>query len=176
MNPFWQNIFRSNSYQQTLAYFLSQVPAFKKLDKKELAFLENVVHIRKYQADETVFSQGDIGSGMYIIRTGRVRIYTEDEQSGTTEQALLESGDFFGEIALTASRPRCASARTTEPTVLVGLFRSDIEEAIRRHPQSSAKIMFGLNRVVSDRLLECSLQLEELKKRWTNAQETKTDE
>ena len=82
MNPFWQNIFRSNSYQQTLAYFLSQVPAFKKLDKKELAFLENVVHIRKYQADETVFSQGDIGSGMYIIRTGRVRIYTEDEQSG----------------------------------------------------------------------------------------------
>lgn len=176
MNPFWQNIFRSNSYQQTLAYFLSQVPAFNKLDKKELAYLEHIVHIRKYQADETVFSQGDIGSGMYIIRTGRVRIYTEDEQSGISEQALLEAGDFFGEIALTASRPRCASARTTEPTVLVGLFRSDIEEAIRRHPQSLAKIMFGLNRVVSDRLLECSLQLEELKKRWANTQGTKTDE
>jgi CRP-like cAMP-binding protein len=176
VNPFWQNIFRSNSYEQTLAYFLSTVPAFNKLEKRELAVLENIVHVRKYQADEMIFSQGDIGSGMYIIRSGQVRIYSQDDQNKTSEQAILEAGDFFGEIALTASRPRCASARTLESAVLVGLFRSDIEEAIRRHPASSAKIMFGLNRVVSDRLLQCSLQLEELKKQLFNAQEINPDD
>ncbi len=163
MNPFWDNIFHSGRYKQSLPYFLSTIPIFKKLDKRELAFLENIVHVRNYETDEIIFSTGDIGSGMYAIRSGQVQIYSRDDQGNETTQALLETGDFFGEVALTASRPRCASARTTEPTVLVGLFRSDVQEAIRRHPAPLAKIMFGLNRVISDRLLQCSLQLEKLK-------------
>ena len=140
------------------------------------AFLENIVHVRSYQPDEMVFSQNDIGSGMYIIRSGKVLIYTLDEQGREREQALLETGDFFGEIALTASRPRCASARTTESSVLVGLFRSDMLEAIRRHPVPSAKIMLGLNRVISDRLLQCSLELDKLKKQLAASREPQIDE
>ena len=175
MNPFWNNIFRSRGYEQTLAYFLSTMPMFKALDKRELAFLENVVHVRNYETDEIIFSEGDIGSGMYTIRSGQVQIYTRDEQGQETEQAMLEPGDFFGEISLTASRPRCASARTTEATVLVGLFRTDMLEAVRRHPAPSAKIMLGLNRVISDRLLQCSLQLEALKKQLADNQKQQAD-
>lgn len=176
MNPFWSNIFRSSGYKQTLTYFLSTMPMFKKLDDRELGFLENIIHVRNYGADEIVFSEGDIGSGMYSIRSGQVQIFNRDEQGQETEQAMLEIGDFFGEIALTASRPRCASARTTEPTVLIGLFRSDMLEAVRRHPAPAAKIILGLNRVISDRLLQCSVQLEELKKQLTDNQKKQTDE
>ncbi|MEA3545339.1 MAG: cyclic nucleotide-binding domain-containing protein [Thermodesulfobacteriota bacterium] len=176
MNPFWNNIFRSSGYEQSLAYFLSTMPMFKELDKRELAFLENIVHVRNYEINEIIFSEGDIGSGMYSIRSGQVQVYNRDEQGKETEQAILEAGDFFGEIALTASRPRCASARTTEPTVLVGLFRSDMLEAVRRHPAPSAKIMLGLNRVISDRLLQCSVQLEELKKQLIDSQKKYSDE
>ena len=149
---------------------------FKKLDKRELGFLENIVHVRNYESEEIIFSEGDIGSGMYSIRSGQVQVFNRDEQGNETEQALLETGDFFGEVALTASRPRCASARTTEPTVLVGLFRSDMLEAVRRHPAPAAKIMLGLNRVVSDRLLQCSVQLEELKKQLIDSQKKYSDE
>ncbi|MEA3363553.1 MAG: cyclic nucleotide-binding domain-containing protein [Thermodesulfobacteriota bacterium] len=175
MNPFWSNIFQSSGYEQTLEYFLSTMPMFKKLDKRELAFLANIVHTRNYEADEIVFSEGDIGSGMYSIRSGQIQIFNRSEHGEETEQAILETGDFFGEIALTASRPRCASARSTEPTVLVGLFRSDMLEAVRRHPAPSAKIMLGLNRVISDRLLQCSLQLEELKKQLGDDRKQQTD-
>ncbi|MDX2494063.1 MAG: cyclic nucleotide-binding domain-containing protein [Desulfuromusa sp.] len=175
MNPFWSNIFQNSGYEQTLAYFLSTMPMFKKLDKRELAFLANIVHERNYEADETVFSEGDIGSGMYSIRSGQIQIFNRNEHGEETEQAILETGDFFGEIALTASRPRCASARATEPTVLVGLFRSDMLEAVRRHPAPSAKIMLGLNRVISDRLLQCSVQLEELKKQLVDNRKQQTD-
>lgn len=152
------------------------MPMFKKLDKRELGFLENVVHVRNYEADEIIFSEGDIGSGMYSIRSGQVQIFSLDEQGRETEQAILEAGDFFGEVALTASRPRCASAKTTEPTVLVGLFRSDMLEAVRRHPAPAAKIMLGLNRVISDRLLQCSVQLGELKKQLIDSRKQHTDE
>ncbi|MDA3904371.1 MAG: cyclic nucleotide-binding domain-containing protein [Desulfuromusa sp.] len=175
MNPFWHNIFRISREELTLAYFLGTLPAFKNLDKGELALLENIVHVRNYLADEMVFSEGDIGSGMYAIRSGQVQIYNLDEQ-GENEQVVLKTGDFFGEVALTASRPRCASARTTEPTVLVGLFRSDMLEAVRRHPVPAAKILVGLNRVISDRLLQCSIQLQQLKKQLAIDQEQTANE
>ena len=163
MNPFWQNIFRSRGYENSLSYFLSTIPIFSKLDKRELAVLENVVHVRNYLPDETVFNEGDIGSGMYLIRSGKVQIYKHDELGQEEELAVLDAGDFFGEVALTASRPRNASARATEATVLVGLFRSDFMEVVRRHPIPAAKILVGLNRIVSDRLLQCNEQLEQLK-------------
>jgi CRP/FNR family transcriptional regulator, cyclic AMP receptor protein len=159
-NPFWQNIFRNQAGKQTLTYFLSQVPIFNKLSQRELKFLEKIVHIRNFEADEMVFSTGDIGSGMYIIRSGQVQIFSVDSDGKEHEQANLEPGDFFGEVALTGTRPRTAAARTTTATSLVGLFRSDILEASIRHPAPTAKILFGLNRVLADRLLQCSQQLE----------------
>lgn len=164
MNPFWSNIFRAGGYEDTLAYFLGTVAIFSKLKKRELAFLETIVHVRNYKADEIIFAEGDIGSGMYAIRSGLVKIYSRDENGNELEQAQLEPGDFFGEVALTASRPRIASARALEPTVLVGLFRSDMLEAVRKHPAVSSKILLGLARVISDRLHQNNLLLNELKR------------
>ncbi len=176
MNPLWQNIFSSRAHEQSLAYFLGTVPAFNKLEKRDLDFLENIVHIRNYHAEEMVFNQGDIGSGMYVIRSGKIQIYSHDENNRKTDHAILEPEDFFGEVALTASRPRCASAQALEPTVLVGLYRSDVEEAMRRHPATTAKILFGLNRVICDRLLQCNLHLQELKSKMAGTQETSANE
>ena len=175
MNPFWSNIFRSSGYEATLAYFLGTVPIFSKLKKRDLSFLETIVHVRNYQADETVFAEGDIGSGMYAIRSGQVRIYTRDENGREVEQAVLETGDFFGEVALTASRPRIASARTTETTVLVGLFRSDMLEAVRKHPATAAKILLGLTRVISDRLHQSHLQYHGLKRQLADSERSSND-
>ena len=162
MNPFWSNIFRGAGDKDTLAYFLGTVPIFSKLNRRDLGFLETIVHVRNYRADEIVFEEGDIGSGMYAIRSGQVLIFNHDEHGREAEVAVLEAGDFFGEVALTASRPRLASARTTEQTVLVGLFRSDLLDAVRKHPSTASKILLGLTRVLSDRLHQGNLRMQEL--------------
>lgn len=174
-NPFWQNIFRNQAGKLTLAYFLSQVPIFSKLNQRELKFLEKLVHIRHFEADEMVFSAGDIGSGMYIIRSGQVQIFSVDSNGKEHDQAILEPGDFFGEVALTATRPRTAGARATTASSLVGLFRSDILEATIRHPAPTAKILFGLNRVLAERLHQCSQQLELLQPAVKDSQEPDHD-
>lgn len=171
-NPLWQNIFRNQAGKQTLAYFLSQIPIFNKLNRRELAFLAKIVHLRNFEADEMIFSTGDIGSGMYVIRSGQVQIFSVDTEGREHEQALLEPGDFFGEVALTGTCPRTATARAVRATSLVGLFRSDILEATLRHPAPTAKILFGLNRVLADRLLQCSQQLELMQSRMKDSQES----
>ncbi len=170
-NPIWHNIFRHQAEKESLSYFLSQVPIFAKLTRRELAYLEKLIHIRNFEAHEMVFSGGDIGSGMYIIRSGQVQIFSQDADGREQELALLEAGDFFGEVALTASRPRSASARAATATSLLGLFRSDIVDATQRHPAPTAKILFGLNRVLADRLLQCDEQLERLQRASRTPQE-----
>ncbi len=161
MNPLWSNIFRKPGYEGTLAYFLGTVPIFATLGRRELCFLESLVHLRNYSTDESVFSEGDIGSGMYIIRSGKVRIEMKDEQGKDRAQAHLEEGDFFGEIALTTPKTRIATATATEQTVLVGLFRADVLDAIRKHPAIASKILLGLTRVLSERLQHAGLRLRE---------------
>lgn len=171
MNPFWSNIFRGAGDEDSLAFFLGTVPIFRKLNRRDLGFLETMVHVRNYRAEEIIFEEGDIGSGMYAIRSGQVLIYNHDEHGHEVEVAVLEPGDFFGEVALTASRPRLATARTTEQTVLVGLFRSDLLEAVRKHPTIASKILLGLTRVISDRLHQGNLLLHELQRHQDNTRE-----
>ncbi len=161
VNPLWSNIFRKPGYEGTLAYFLGTIPIFSALGRRDLSFLETLVHLRNYHPDETVFSEGDIGSGMYIIRSGGVRIEMKDEQGKNRVQANLETGDFFGEIALTTPMPRIATATATEQTVLVGLFRADVLDAVRKHPASASKILLGLTKVLSERLQHAGLRLHE---------------
>ena len=161
MNPFWSNIFRKPGYEGTLAYFLGTVPIFSDLGRRDLAFLETLVHLRNYRPGEIVFAEGDIGSGMYIIRSGGVRIEMKDERGINRVQAELESGDFFGEVALTTPKSRIASATATEETVLIGLFRADVLDAVRKHPTSASKILLGLTRILSERLQQAGLRLHE---------------
>ena len=164
MDPLWTNIFHKKLDEESLAYFLKHLPIFSELSPRSLAILEDIVHVRNYKANETVFEESDPGSGMYMIRSGVVKIYVKDQNGEEDELARLIPGDFFGETTLTAPAPRTASARTLEKTELVGLFRADILELAERHPAISNSIFLGLTRVVSERLQAASLEIRRLQR------------
>ncbi|MDT8443707.1 MAG: Crp/Fnr family transcriptional regulator [Desulfuromonadales bacterium] len=164
MDPLWINIFRKKLDEESLAYFLKHLPIFAELSPRALATLENLVHVRNYETYETIFAEGDPGSGMYMIRKGSVQIYACDQNGAEEELARLIPGDFFGETTLTAPAPRSASARTMETTELVGLFRADILELAERKPSISSSILLGLTRVVSERLQAASQEIRRLRK------------
>lgn len=164
MDPLWTNIFHKKLDEESLAYFLKHLPIFSELSPRSLAILEDIVHVRNYKANETVFEESDPGSGMYMIRSGVVKIYVKDQNGEEDELARLIPGGFFGETTLTAPAPRTASARTLEKTELVGLFRADILELAERHPAISNSIFLGLTRVVSERLQAASLEIRRLQR------------
>lgn len=163
MDPLWYNIFRKKLEEESLAYFLKHLPIFSELSPRALSSLEKLVHLRNYKAYETIFDEGDPGSGMYMIRSGSVQIFTCDQNGVEEELARLTPGDFFGETTLTAPAPRSASARTMEVTELVGLFRADILELAERKPTISSGILLGLTRVVSERLQAASQEIRRLR-------------
>lgn len=162
MNPLWSNIFRKKSDEDSLAYFLKSVPLFSELKGRDFHYLESLVHIRHYDSKEIVFEEGDPGSGMYVIRSGGVKIFTRAE-GREEELAVLSAGDFFGETTLTAPASRAASARTLEPTELVGLFRADLLELAQKHPATANRILLGVTRIVSERLQAAGQEIRRLR-------------
>lgn len=162
MDPLWSSIFRKKLDEESLTYFLKHLPIFSELSPSALSVLEDLVHVRSYKAHETIFEEGDPGSGMYMVRSGSVQIYAKDDNGAEDELARLFPGDFFGETTLTAPAPRSAYARTQEATELVGLFRADILELAQRKPSISSSILLGLTRVVSERLQAASLEIRRL--------------
>ncbi len=161
MNPLWSNIFRRE--EESLAWFLGTVPVFAELKGRELGYLESLVHIRRYAAGEVVFEEGDPGSGMYVIRSGGVRIFLREAGGRETDLALLGPGDFFGETTLTAPAARTASVRTLESTELVGLFRADLLETAQKHPMVACKVLMGVTRIISERLQAAGQEIRRLK-------------
>ncbi len=115
------------------------------------------VHTRRYPAGTTLFEENDPGSRMYVIRSGRVRIF---RRLGDRELALatLTPGDFFGEMALLEGLPRSAIAQTLEPCELVEVDADTLEQMIKNRPEIAVRMM----RKLGARVRELDTRLENL--------------
>ncbi len=162
MNSLWNNIFRTKLDEESLAAFLARVQVFSELEKNDLLYLEKLIHVRSYHPGETVFEQGDPGSGMYIIRNGRVSIFTRDDNGGEEELTVLGPGDFFGETTIASPAPRTFSAKAKETTELIGLFRPELLSTAEKRPEIANRILFGLIHVISERLQTATVEIRHL--------------
>ncbi|NNE62670.1 MAG: cyclic nucleotide-binding domain-containing protein, partial [Gammaproteobacteria bacterium] len=95
--------------------------------------------------------QGDQAAGAILVLDGSIRI-----KVGNKELALLEPGDFFGEIALAESEKRIADAIAVEDSRLVFFFKQDIEEWIDFEPRLGARFLLNLSSVLAHRLFEAN--------------------
>ena len=158
----WGSLFRSRRREESLADILHHIPLFGELTAKELRILEQVVHIRNYQADEPVFVGTESGAGMYVIRSGRVNIVLNHKSDNPILLSELQAGDFFGEMALLGDSARTATAIAQDTSVLIGFFHPDLVEIISLHPEMGAKISMGLAKTLADRLRYTNEQLREV--------------
>lgn len=71
--------------------------------------------IKRYSDGQIVFSQGDKGESMFVIRQGKIRVF-RDQGGAQTTLATLKAGESFGEIALFDAKPRSASAQAIGDT------------------------------------------------------------
>jgi len=166
VNYIWENLFKSNQHDQILTKALSNNYLFSSLNPKELHFVKKLTHIRKYKPGEKIFTQGDIGVGMYIILKGCVNITSCSSTIKTSSSGLnmnLKIDDFFGELSLAHSNnSRSATATATDHVTLIGFFRPELLEITERTPNTGVKILFKLGEVLGRRLHECHGKLSDL--------------
>jgi CRP-like cAMP-binding protein len=114
-------------------------------------------YIVKLKAGDLVFNEGDPGTEMYIIQSGRVEIFNENPQ-GSISLAVMEKGDFFGEMALLDGEPHMAAARALEEVELIEINSTLFDRMIKGNPEIAVRMM----RKLSIRLREANKKNETL--------------
>lgn len=149
--PIWDDIFHKPAEESETVLALKGIPIFQDLDKNELREIERQVHHREYTVGERIFSQGQPGLGMYIVLSGKVRIYQE-EDGDQIELVRIGQGSFFGEMALLDETPRSATTEALEFSKIIAFFRPDLLELLDRQPRTGLKIVKGIAHVIAARL------------------------
>jgi signal transduction histidine kinase len=84
---------------------LREVPFFSLLSNELLDRLVGMGQVVPWEANRVVYQEGGAADNMYVILAGKVRVY-KGVDDNEVELAILERGDFFGELALLDSKPR----------------------------------------------------------------------
>ncbi len=94
---------------------------------------------------ELIFREGDLGPEMYIINEGKVEILNT---VGDEEQllAVLEKGDFFGEMSVLEDLPRAASARALTDVRLLQINGTTFDHMLQSNPEIAVRMMRKLSR------------------------------
>jgi len=126
---------------------LARVKLFSSLDKKELQTLAKSSQERTYSAGTKLFSQGDSGSGLYIIKSGKVRIsQTGGAQGAEREINTVGAGEALGEMALLDDQPRSATVTAIEDVTALLLPVWEFRGVLKTHPDIALKLLAALSR------------------------------
>jgi CRP/FNR family cyclic AMP-dependent transcriptional regulator len=125
-----------------------QTSVFPKLTQSNLSLLSGCSITRKYSKNTILINEGDLSDSLYIILSGKVKVYLSDENGKEVLLSILGPGEYFGELALLDAEPRSASVMTTEPSRISVVTKSDYQRCIAAHPE----IAFDLIQVLAHRI------------------------
>jgi CRP-like cAMP-binding protein len=125
------------------------------LSAAEMKLLATFSAEERFRAGSTIFREGDSGDKLYIVLNGRIRISKFIPGVGEEALAVLDRGDFFGEMALIDDQPRSADAKAHESDATVlSIDRATLNEILSMDPHASLQFLNLLCRMISRRLRE----------------------
>ena len=124
---------------------VAKVPLFRTLDAARIAAVAGVLRARRAERGERLIRKGDQADSMYFIVSGDVEV----DQETSAPKGRLSAGEFFGEIALIAERPRTATITALSACKLLVLHKDDFESFMNAHPDLKDAV-----RVAAKRRLE----------------------
>ncbi len=112
---------------------------FSGMAENECAMFLKALAVRFFSDGARVIEEGDSGDSVFLIKSGRARV-TAHLLGREIELAVLEEGDFFGEVAFLTGRPRTAGVIAAGNLKVYEICRTDIERIIERNPEVLSRI------------------------------------
>src|SRR5436309_2176851 len=125
---------------------LKRVPLFAGCSKKELGEIALVADEIDVDSGKVLTREGDSGREFFVLVDGSAEVRRKGRKVRT-----MDSGDFFGEIALVSSRPRTATVTATAPARLLVVTDRAFRELLQRMPSIQRKVLSALaDRLAAD--------------------------
>src|SRR5258706_2680682 len=128
------------------AELLAEVPFFQLLNDEERNFLAGELDVVSFRQGDMVFTYGDPGDSLYVIKTGEVEVFFKDDTGGRIVLETAREGDFFGELSLLDNGPRTASVVATRDVEALRVDRNDLDHLLRLHPEAALDLLTAMGR------------------------------
>jgi CRP/FNR family transcriptional regulator, cyclic AMP receptor protein len=113
------------------------------LPEEYLKTLADHGSVKSYPKNAVIVNEGDRSDSLYVILSGKVKIYLADEEG---KEVLLNTqgpGEYFGEIILDEG-PRSASVMTLEPSKFSIISKAQFQEFLATHPDAGLELIRSL--------------------------------
>jgi SulP family sulfate permease len=138
---------------------LHEVELFAGRKEQTLAELEQCMEKRHVAAGHSIFSRGDAGDELFLIRRGAVRIVLPLNDRQSHHLGTFGRGAFFGEMAFLDGETRSANAVAFTDTELYVLSRRAFDKFAEEHKKLGLKLMEGIASVLASRLRYTNAEL-----------------
>ncbi len=114
---------------------LKRIPFLSALSPAHLREVYRLARELEIPAGQPVFAKRASADAMFIVLSGRIKIYTDSAGKKRKTYAYLKEGEFFGEMALIEDLPRTASAQAVEASRLLWIRKKDFQRLLTRDPR-----------------------------------------
>ena len=123
---------------------LNQVEIFHGLNDGEIQALEASSSTRSFPKNTVVIHENDPADSLFVIETGKVKVYCSDKNGKEFIMNTLGPGDYFGELALLDDSTRSASVRTVEKSEFRIVMKEDFNGVLDEHPNIARQLISNL--------------------------------
>jgi CRP/FNR family cyclic AMP-dependent transcriptional regulator len=123
---------------------LRRVPIFSALTEAQTFQLADAVTKRRVKRGELIVEQGKKSHTLFIILSGRARVVMVDRRSKEVILAVLEPGDYIGEISLIDGKNHSANVQAEVQTDLLVLGHAEFKQCLTENPAMANSVIKGL--------------------------------
>lgn len=128
---------------------LSEVDLFSDLSRDEMDALDRMAPSQRFLRGDLVFSQSQPSSSLFILKSGRIRIFRVTEEGKALTIGILEPGAVFGEMVLLGQRMHDNYAEAIEDSSICRLEVRDVERFLLSDPRIAVRIAQNLGEKVA---------------------------
>ncbi|HHJ17211.1 MAG TPA: Crp/Fnr family transcriptional regulator [Gammaproteobacteria bacterium] len=129
---------------------LEKVSLFSGLNTQQLAEIERHAVFRTYPRNTIILYEGDISDSLYVILSGRVKIYLNDESGKEVTINHQSAGEYFGELSLIDDSGRSASVITVEKSAFAIVSKPAFRRVLSENPEIAIYLLEDLAQRVRD--------------------------
>jgi CRP-like cAMP-binding protein len=127
-------------------HFIREIPLFAGLVDEQIQWLAVIVEKRKYSRGKVIFTEGEEATGLYVLHTGRVKIYKLSSEGKEQILHIFGPGEPFGEVAVFAGGQFPAYAEALEVSETLFFPRKKIVELLTKDPSMAMNMLAMLSK------------------------------
>lgn len=125
---------------------LASIPMFSDLTSESLETLASMVQYRKYPKGAFIVGQNEVGTAMFLLVAGRVKVSLASPEGKELVLNYLEAPAHFGEMALVDGQPRSSDIIAVTDVEAFALDGKDLSAAIQLQPKLALSLIATLSR------------------------------